>query len=191
MGISVSKVGKIANKLTGASSAASKSYKYSQGLAEINNAYQKEAAQNAHQWEMADLEKAGLNPALTATGGSGASLSGGGGGSAGGGGGGISPIDILNTIVNMQNQTSATESQIQLNDAEGKATLINALANWENANTNLDKANGGWIGGILGTDIRKHSKQKYLKWQNSEEAKRMKKAKNPKEAWINILELDQ
>lgn len=35
---------------------------------------QKEYAQNAHRWEMADLRAAGLNPVLTATGGSGANL---------------------------------------------------------------------------------------------------------------------
>lgn len=36
---------------------------------------QKQAAQSAHQWEVADLRAAGLNPILSATGGNGANLS--------------------------------------------------------------------------------------------------------------------
>lgn len=35
---------------------------------------QKQAAQSAHQWEVADLRAAGLNPILSATGGNGANL---------------------------------------------------------------------------------------------------------------------
>lgn len=61
MGLSLSSatksVGKFFNNISGATSAAEQSY-----------AYNKEFAQNAHQWEVADMEKAGLNPILSADG---------------------------------------------------------------------------------------------------------------------------
>lgn len=87
-------VGDFVNDALGGSSSAKKQqtynawnqarqFKYDKELGAINQkyalesmakqfAYEKQAAQSAHQWEIADLEKAGLNPILSA-GGSGAS----------------------------------------------------------------------------------------------------------------------
>jgi len=47
--------------------------------AQIDREWQRENAQNAHQYEVSDLRAAGLNPILSATGGSGARASGGAG----------------------------------------------------------------------------------------------------------------
>lgn len=60
-----SSIGDIFNDLTGASSAA----KY-------NTQVNKEFAQNAHQWEVEDLKKAGLNPILSANGATAGSIAG-------------------------------------------------------------------------------------------------------------------
>lgn len=122
----LSTVGGIINNVTGATSSASLQQKYAVRNAAINHAYQKEFAQNAHQWEMQDLQKAGYNPALTATGGSGASAAGGGSFGGGGGQSAMNPFDILNGIVGMANQTSATKSQNNLNAANAMLAIAHA-----------------------------------------------------------------
>lgn len=114
------------NDITGATSSAALQQKYALQNAAVNHAYQKEFTQNAHQWEMEDLKKAGLNPALTATGGAGASASGGGSFGGGGGQSAMNPFDILNGIVGMANQTSATKSQNNLNAANAMLAVAHA-----------------------------------------------------------------
>ncbi len=73
-----SSIGGLINDVMGVTSAGKQNQKYTLEQMGVNNAYQKEFAQNAHQWQVEDLKKAGLNPVLSA-GGSGASASGGGG----------------------------------------------------------------------------------------------------------------
>lgn len=115
-----SSIGGLINDLTGASSSANSSYKYNAALQNQNWAHQKEAMQNAHQWEVADLKAAGLNPALSA-GGNGAST-----GGAGGGGGGVNApmgdlgglLNVLTSFGQLANSTKMTNAQTGLLDAQ-------------------------------------------------------------------------
>jgi hypothetical protein len=122
-----SSIGGLVNDLTGASSSANSSYKYNAALQNQNWAHQKEAMQNAHQWEVADLKAAGLNPALSA-GGNGAST-----GGAGGGGGGVNApmgdlgglLNVLTSFGNLENSTKMTNAQTGLLDAQTIAQITN------------------------------------------------------------------
>lgn len=114
-------IGNTLNKITGATSAA-----------ELQHEYQKEFAQNAHQWEVKDLEAAGLNPILSA-GGQGATASGGGTtGSAG-----ISPISeaigVLTGITSAQ-KTNAEAKLAEKQTEEVDATIAEKEANIQNKN---------------------------------------------------------
>ncbi len=145
-------LGSTLNSITGVSSAAAQSNKYAMVNAAINNAYQKEFAQNGVQWRAEDLKKAGFNSAIAATEGATAS----GGGSFGGSGGtpAANPLDMINSIIGMRNQTSATESQNNLNEAQAilslaqadnipkelKVKMMNALSNQITANANATNA---------------------------------------------------
>lgn len=100
------------NSLTGATNSAQRAQDYAQHMALLNNQMQKEFAQNAHQWEVEDLKKAGINPILTATGGGGADTGGAGGGitPGAGTGGQFSPLDIVSGIVSAKKAMSETDA---------------------------------------------------------------------------------
>lgn len=63
MGI-FSKVGGFVNDILGGTSSAKKAQQYALQQQQAQNSYNKETMQNMHQWEVADLKAAGLNPAL-------------------------------------------------------------------------------------------------------------------------------
>lgn len=122
-------VGSFVNDVLGGTSAAERSQKYALQSMKEQNIYNKEAAQNAHQWEVADLEKAGLNPILSA-GGGGASMA---GGSAISGQEHPGNLDLLGSI------TSAYKSvkDGKLADEQGQTETTKRILNI--ANSDLSK----------------------------------------------------
>lgn len=131
MGI-FSKIGDLFNDITGTTSAA-----------KLQNKYQKEFAQNAHQWEVADLKKAGLNPILSA-GGSGATAGGAGGTT---GSSGVNPIDtgmnLINTIASAKklNADSALANAQTLNtDVQSQIGMIDMMVKQGRSKAEINKA---------------------------------------------------
>lgn len=102
-----SSIGSLFNDISGATSAA-----------QLNNKYQKEFAQNAHQWEVEDLKKAGLNPILSA---------GGSGATAGGSGGAQMANTGITDIANSATALIKTQSDIDLQKSQEKLNDIQTL----------------------------------------------------------------
>lgn len=57
-------IGGVVNDILGGTTSARKANKYALHQQAVQNTYNKETMQNLHQWEVEDLKKAGLNPAL-------------------------------------------------------------------------------------------------------------------------------
>lgn len=126
-----SSIGKMFNDVTGVTSSA-----------KLNNQYQKEFAQNAHQWETEDLKKSGLNPILSA-GGSGATASG--GGSAGTGSMGLT--DVANSAAGIAKTISDMNLQENTEKLQSSQSKLNEI---EAANA---AKQGGWIDKKAQTEI--------------------------------------
>lgn len=167
----LSKIGGTINDVLGGTSSAKQAQKYQLQQMAVQNQYNEKYAKNAHQWEVEDLQKAGLNPALSAGGNSAGAIAGSSvssGGATGSANGNIGDLmGAVNAISEMKlnnaNSSKAAADAAQTIEGleyvkpEKRAQIENMISNTmlNNMKRHTEAANQGYL-----NEMEKYTKRK-------------------------------